>query len=1072
MAGTRYSLRQLLVGLVAVVVIVCCGLYVHRQWQRLDPKRARRGPPTAAQRWHLSQSGGAGLTDAASVVDWRLSAQPAMAPADTPPVVQRSGVWSSYSLDDSGTRHWRLPEVRPAVAIAVDVVLTSSDGKAPSLWPGLAALRLLRGESPDGPFRPVSEVPRDQAAQGVPERSVRVGSAEPLYTHRIVVFDLNPDLSAVQSYRIQMLGAGGEVLEESGPFTGWAMAAPEAQAESDAQGLLVLKWKAPTLPADRFVGQPHLVTGLSSPTHYLAFDALNSGFDELGRFPVAAGEFTVPVPTGDRNSNLMVAQFAVIGATRRQTWSRSRGPAEDTVLVGVSAVVAGRGGQPALSEARPDQGALALTPRRVDHTYAGNQRGTAFTVYPRVFVSATLESLVVRYAKRGTTKAITTPTRSSYEEPVGLGERCVYTLTVRDGDATKTLTASAYSPPAPVGFGAITAPNAIRLLWDPLVIETDEWATPPELVVRRLATTDARAPFSNAVSLSVHFVEIARLPATATEFTDRQVRPGDEYFYALDLEGVVRATCTVGDRRDIAINLPVRCGSGLNGTWAPLLVKAEISGPVRVAVSTDMLRGTDAETARAAMEAGLRCEPWIRLVERSDAGQLLDEGHLTAFGKGEAQAGTAGPAPAVQAADVVVDCRMHGDVRTPRNEVGLTDVGRQQREVLGSWAAHETPWAEVAAAVVSRLKAQFPDWEQRAARAAAPADAPARLTLAVMALEPLIAACDDTLPPGTLEGLLAVALSESGRWEVVDREHLAAVMAEQGLTAASGSSKALALGRLVHADAVVTGTYTLKQGRIGLAGRLVSVASGHHLATLEVAGSRDDLEALAGQFADAAAEASLETAPATTDSATRRTLEMRASTGGLNTLAAAKTAAYVGGGDLTTLTQLGEAYAQRNQTEEALNCFRQALDLAEEENPTDAMGVSRIHGLRMTMDELLRRLGRPRERATLWQRAAARAAGEALDGRTSLMLAAALSDVGEPEAALAALRRAKEPHQDSRAGILFATLGDVPAAVDTLARARWIEPGRTVTYDREDTVLGPGYATVVRLLALAPPEAR
>ncbi|NLF19666.1 MAG: hypothetical protein GX595_20740, partial [Lentisphaerae bacterium] len=201
-------------------------------------------------------------------------------------------------------------------------------------------------------------------------------------------------------------------------------------------------------------------------------------------------------------------------------------------------------------------------------------------------------------------------------------------------------------------------------------------------------------------------------------------------------------------------------------------------------------------------------------------------------------------------------------------------------------------------------------------------------------------------------------------------------------------------------------------------------------------------------------------------------LEMRASTGGLNTLAAAKTAAYVGGGDLTTLTQLGEAYAQSNQTEEALNCFRQALDLAEEENPTDAIGVSRIHGLRMTMDDLLRRLGRPRERVDLWQRAAAHAAGEALDGVTSRMLALALADTGEPEAALVALRRAKEPHQDSRASILFATLGDVTAAVDILARARWIEPGRTVTYDREDTALGPGYAAVVRLLALAPPEAR
>lgn len=1073
MAGSRYSLRQLLVGLAAVVIIVCCGLYVHRQWQRLDPKRGRRRPPTAVQRWHLNQSGGAGLTEAASVVDWRISARPVMAPADTPPVVPRSLTWSSYSLDGTGTLQWRLPSVRPAVAVAVDVVLASDDGKVPSLWPGLAALRLLRGEAPDGPFRPVSEVQRAQAEQGVPEQGARLGSAEPLYTHRIVVFDLKPDLAAVRSYKVQMLGARGEVLEESGPCTGWAMAAPEAQAGSDAQGLLVLRWTAPALPADRFVGQPQLVMGVSTATHYVALDPMNSGFRELGRFPVAAGEFTVPLPMGDPNFQSMVAQLAVIGATRRQTWSRSHGPAEDTVLVGISAVVAGRRGLAATSEARPELGPLALTPRTVDYTaYAPNRRGTAFTVHPQVPRSVTLESLVVRYAKRGTTEAIAGPQRYSYQECAGLGERCFYTLTARDGDATRTVTASAYSPPAPGGFRAIAAPDAIRLLWDPLVTEPGEWAAPPELVVRRLAATEARAVYGNAVLLPTAFDEICRMPATATEFTDRQLRPGDEYFYAVDLEGAVLATCTLGERRDIAINVLVRCGSGLAGGWAPLLVKAEVSGPVRVAVGTGWLRGAEAEAARAGVEAGLRRESWVRLVERSDAGQLLDEGNLAAFSNGGAETGTAGRAEAVQTADVVVDCRTLGGPRAARLEVGLTDVRRQQRETLGSWVAREPPWDEVVAAIISRLKAQFPDWEQRAARGAAPAATPTRLTLAVLALEPLIAECDDTVPPGTLEGLLAAALSESGRWEVVDRERLATVMAEQGLTAAAGGSKALALGRLVNADAMVTGTYTLKQGRIGLAGRLVSVVSGQHLTTVEVAGSRADLEAVARQFAVAAAGARLDSAPTTGDSATRRAMEMQASAGGLDTLAAAKTAAYVGGASPDALTRLGREYAQKNQPEEALNCFRQALDLAEKADPTDNLGIVRTDGLREEMDDLLRRLDQPRERVTLWQRAAARSTEEALDCRTSRGLAAALSDAGDPEAALAALRRAKEPHQDSRAGVLYAKLGDVPAAVDTLVRATWFEPGRMVANDREITALGPGYGAVIRLLAVASPEAR
>jgi len=1073
MAGRRYSLGQLLVGLVALVAIAACAVTIHRQWQRLDPKRARRGPRTTAERWRVNQSPVADRSDAASVRDWQVSARPVMVPADAPPAIAQTYSWSSYSLDRANKTDWRVPEVRPAVAVSVDVVLTSNDGKVPSLWPGLAALRLLRGDTPEGAFRPVSEVPRARAELGNPEQHKGLESAETLYTHRIIVFDLNPDLTAARVYKVQMLDAAGKVLEESGPCTGWAMATPQARAGKDAAGLLVLSWTAPAVPADRFVGSPCLVAGLSTATHYLTLDPMGSGFCELGRLPLAAGEFTVPLPMGDYNIPSAVAQLAIVGATRRQTWSRSHGPGEDTVLVGLSRVVAGKRDVAATSEACPERERVALMPRAGDRNpYAPDRQGTAFTLQVQFPRSTTLESLLVRYAKRGTTETIKTLQGSIYQQPAGLGERCLFTLTARKGTDAVTATASAYSPPAPKGFRAISAPDAIRLLWDPLDIDAAEWAAAPEFVVRRGTAAEAGAGYGSQVLLPRILDEISRVPAGTTEFTDRSVRAGEEYFYVLDLEGSVRATCTVGSRRDLPITLPVRCGNGPGGSWSPLLVKAEVSGPVRVALGTASLRAAEAGAARAGLEAGLRREAWIQLLERTDAGQLLDERGLAALSEGAAGTNAASPEAPVQAADVVLDCRPLGGPRPSHVEVGLTDVRRQHREAVGSWPAREVPWDKVVAAVVARLQAQFPDWQQRGARAAAPAAAPTRQTLAVLVLEPVIAECDDTLPAGTLEGLLTAAISEDGHWQVVDRERLAAVLAEQGLTAAASGSRSLALGRLLNADAMVTGTYTLKQGRMGLAGRLVSVAGGQYLTTVEVSGNRADLGALARQFAAGVAKVRAGTAVAAGDSATRRAMEVQASTSGRDSLEAAKTAAYVSGSDPDALQRLGREYAQKSQPEEALNCFRQALAMAPQAKTPVNLPRDLAGSLREEMDGLLRQLGRPQERVTLWQGAAEERPGEAPACRTSLRLAEALRDAGNPEPALAALRRSKEPHRDSPAGVLYARLGDVPAAVDTLLRANWFEPGRLVAGDREITALGPGYAAVIRLLEVASPEQR
>jgi tetratricopeptide (TPR) repeat protein len=1075
MAASRYSLRQVMVGVAAVVAIAACGVTIRRQWASMDPKH-RRPPPvkTAAEQLRRTVREAGPRVDAATVQEWRVSARPFLAPPDASPLLQEFRTGASVSLERGKGNTWRIPELRPAVAVDVDVVLQPSGGQTPALWPGLVAIRLVRGDTPLGPFRQVCEAPRALTDTASPATTGKMlGTEQTIFTYHVALLDLSPDLGAIRAYKVQMVGAGGAILEESGVCTGWAMAPPQVEAGVDKQGLLVLTWPAPALPAGGFAGSPSLVAGVAGSSLHLAFAPGSEGFHELGRFPVGAGQFTLPIPVGEPSLSAWVAQFGIVGSGRRGVWCKSLGTYEVTTPVGVGGLVAGRPGWSACSEARSDARSHALVPKpEWDSGYAPGQRGGAFRVLCRAAPPAKLAALTIRHARTGTTETVSNLVGIEYTQAAGLGERCLYTATLSAGANEATVTASAYSPPLPTGLRAVSAAAAIRLTWDPLVLDPADWAAEPEFVLRRLPVSEALAGYSSGVQWPDTFMEIGRQPASTTEFTDRSVVAGAEYFYALDLEGVTRATAAVGGRGDLPLHVSVRCGTGSRGGPAPLLAKAELSGPVRLAVDARFSNGIQAAAAREALAAALSQEPWLRLVERAEAGRLLDEGGLAALGNSPDAAAATASGAGVQAADVIVYCSEWERPAGKQIEIGCTDMRGQQRQTVGSWPALGVPWDQAAAALIARLKLQFPDWEQRAARLAVPAGVPpARMTLAVLGMEPVLAACDDTLPTGALQALLAAALAQADRWDVVDRERLAAVLEEQGLAAAVSGAESLALGRLVNADAMVTGTYTLRQGKISLTGRLLGVTSGQYLATVTVDGTSADLEALARQFATAVGAAVVPAPPAAGDSVARRALEVGATVGGGNRLEAAKTAAYLGATDVDTLARLAQEYAQKNQPEEALNWYRRALVLAEKAEPAGGAATREATQLRGAVDGVLRRLGRPQDRVALWQGVASRNAPAPADPGTMVLLAEALADAGRNEEALAVLHRGEATRQGGREGLLYARLGDMPAAIDALLGADWFSYERLST-DPAARALGLNYAAVIRLLDVASPEQR
>jgi HEAT repeat protein/tetratricopeptide (TPR) repeat protein len=330
----------------------------------------------------------------------------------------------------------------------------------------------------------------------------------------------------------------------------------------------------------------------------------------------------------------------------------------------------------------------------------------------------------------------------------------------------------------------------------------------------------------------------------------------------------------------------------------------------------------------------------------------------------------------------------------------------------------------------------------------------------------VLAESDEALPSGILQALLTVALTEVAAWEIVDRERLRALIAEQGLAGASGGESALALGRLAKADALLAGTYRLRRGEVRLALRLLAVADGSHLAMVEVTGTKDDPEALARQAAEALAATPEGRTVAATGGAAQRALEAKASSGGHNRFAATKAAAFIGPSDPKDLADLGLEHEQRGNLDEALNCYRRALDLTEGNLPL----VPRVAWCLPFADGILRRQNRPQERVRLWQRAISLRGPDQPYPEAALMLAEALYDTGDKAGARDTLQRFSLSPGDPRVGALLERLGDTAQAVDVLLAATWFG-GAKFSY-QEGQILGPAYAGVIRGLDSATPEQR
>lgn len=885
------------VAVAALGTIGVCGVRIYRHFVPAQPSAAEMRR-LAAARWVAPHPRGTRplgsavamrpgratipgpLRSDVALQDWSVTALPIWCHPESP-------VWSASPYEAAGTVLYSGltvdPSAKPPAAIAgirlrVAFCLRPAARPAPrSPSPPastvVSAIRVLRSPHGETPLKVVGDsagtsvldqTPRSEAppeAKGVYEVGTAVQFVDTTFPRTGVAYD----------YKVQLL-RNGQVVEESGVCVAPLVPVPVTELAGADLPTRVLRWRLPDVDWDSL--------GLRFPVLFV----LDEDSRILACRPAASGELALDARPSPYVRASATCSLAFGGFGQSAMWSRGHGAEAgywplDLRTERIGAVKGTPKPVLRAAGARPPPPATfvpdvwrgegdgyrvvreeghALRIRLLDSGFEWFGRNWYPTLFPHLAPGQpdTWEVLCPQLNLR--TPLSQFLKRPSFPPP-GVGQRLEFAL-VPTGAATAAADAPTFSvlrSPCPAGLRAEPGDGQLRLTWDALLgVNPADWAAGPWFVLFR---TDEDSVPMQAMSSSMQLrcapdAIVLVGPATTREFVDRDVRNGHAYFYTLRVQGVARARGWDRWRGVTDTFQMLTTDMQLPYTGMPVMGAPEPPRPLRIAVRFREDKTEEADDARdasgalAAEKVRFRDElagqlarrPWIELVEREEGAKLFSEADLTA---------TASAAPAGQqavASDIILGLRFRPWGERRLLDVWLEDQRNGIRRRLLSRPVEDWKPEAVAEELATVLAAQYPKARSAPVSTAAGTAAQAS-TVAVIGITGQGAG----LGAGALEDMLALALGREPGLAMVERQRLRELTREWDMT--GGDERVLALGRLVKADALVTGSIAAREQQAHVTLRVLDTASGRVLALLAETAPAAAVEALCGRLAQTVA---------------------------------------------------------------------------------------------------------------------------------------------------------------------------------------------------------------------------
>ena len=916
---------------VAAVCIAAIGVSGYRVWKELrrdaDPYRRGKGSYGSEELAFAADTRITGWSVEARPVLWFVASpeeeraapkarQPMRAMTPPKPVGSYEGIPAIDAYRDDrhlgGGRQAAMGSNHPAIRVYLAVGAFAKEGK-PALWPRANRLVLLRADAPEGPYRQVRVVKRkrfpDLMQPG--QRELRAGKAgpdAPERTYRGFLTDADVEPFRTYYYKIRFTKGRRKVLAESGYCSAVAHAMPERDARIDDNRVVTCTWSTPESGGGVPAADAATVVVAASPGQYLV------------RVPYLDGRLTTSRPVPNDGQTASFTWWIELRQTL-DCWSDQRGQYQVTGITTSPEVlrVPIPGGAPRPRREKGDDGPehlLVKTRWTSDAPWGSLDMGNKL-VRPGVPGVAHLE---VAHPETGETLRVSTP-----------------------------------RPPFPAGLRAVGGDGMVSLAWDRVQWSAEHWEEPPEVVVRRSGARVLTEPASPARGKDLGEV-IARLPADAAAYVDRDVVNGSVYQYVIEVKGVLRTVNWHPATGTYAAFVPVQTRNAPGFTGRHVLARPDTARPLRVTMQSDADRDPVLNAVKAELYRALDGADWLETVERSASGSLYDEKRLEGLGAATDEVEEL-PFVEVRAADVLLRLKTRRARGGPYLDLWCDEVANSRRVRFWSLPYGEIEVAEAADEGLRMLAALYPGTDRDVRQREETACGSIR-RLAVAGLEPISEGAPDARG---IEDLLAAGLSGHECLELVERAEIDQVMQEFDTAGLSRDQQSLQLGALVHAHAILTGFYGFQDGVLSFSGRLIETRTGTVVQHIGGSAALEELATIENAIV-AGVLAATNPRIQEADNPMLRLLEAaihEREGGGEDGLMAAS---VISPDSPDFHHKLGKKMADAGRVEEALGHYYDGMKLAEGDDGDPMRFYKAVDRILKTGDEL-------EERVELWRRA-------------------------------------------------------------------------------------------------------
>lgn len=859
------------------------------------------------------------------------------------------------------------------------------------------------------------------------------GDVDHPVTHTFMLRDVNPPPGGTVHYQVRFLDAKGGLLAESLPCAIEAPPLVKASLSTNNHGYLVLDATIP--PTIRSFA------GVYEPLGRVTV----GGLTELVRLPPGEHRVSLPVKVGHQPD----VRVHVDGRIWKESWDSGSGLSGSWVDASVVVPLNMPDGRSARNALAPLASIIFTEPRfgfaSPEAAFAVST-GTKNVRWQQVIISD----------PRGRERRIDDRSLIFANYSVRAGNPVSNEITVvwsRDAEL-QTSIVHVVTPPAFLSMTAESGDGRVVLRWELPLHDTNDWIAGPTIVVSRAVEEEVDLDRASSQFLSTGTV-IGRVPAGSGVFTDTNVINGSTFYYALSIEGTIKASAWFEDHGSVACGIPVSVypsgrGSSPQGgapfgnqkIQFPLAAVPGPPEPLRVGVVRSPATSVKLRPLMRAVMSELQAQSWAVLVERDSGAELAGERLMTDF------------APAVDA-DPRPDTPDLADVRLILAErmvaldlhvdVWMEDLLNSERLRVVSVPAATADPDQLSAIVRSSLFSRFPRLAAME-RAAAPGTDRAHM-IVLAPFVPLSDAASSHISPEALSDMMTVVLSENRSLRVVDRAMVDALFKEAGFSAGRSGTSMLEVGRMVRADAVLSGYVDVDEDAMRFSGRLIDADTGQVLQWITVIDDARDPMALCRQVA-AALERVVSRAGSNPGSARLREREAIGLTSDPMDLGQAQTAAFLDSGTPDHFLLVGQLLAKEGRLEDALSALYQGLARSRENGNTWAFDRA--------IATTYAAMGRTNDVMATWSAAINHLVDRPAQSRAREELATALIEAGRIQEAMDVLAVADPSYKK---GLLLEGAGQASAAIECLVAcmeqdARGRDP------------LGPAYAALVRYMVL------